>query len=185
MLLHHKYSNKIMLQYILPKLCKGFSDVWRKAVVTVLYKKGDPEKPENYRGISLLSTAYKIYAAVLNERLRSQLKTNSLGIAGRFPKRQKHDRQYIYPATCSREENVYATFVDLKATFDTVKRNKLWKNIENCKIKKGLINKIKEMYEETRNVNKSRRKRKNQKSSGQESDWDKIARSVRLCLQFI
>ena len=39
---------------------KGFSDDWRKAVITALHKKGDTEYLENYRGISLFYTAYKI-----------------------------------------------------------------------------------------------------------------------------
>ena len=43
---------------------------WRNAVVIPLYKKGDKRNPENYRGISILNTCYKIYAKILNFKLQ-------------------------------------------------------------------------------------------------------------------
>ena len=43
-------------------------------------------------------------------------------------------------------------FVDLKAAFDTVQRGKLWRDMEKSGIEKGLIERVKEIYEETRNV---------------------------------
>ena len=43
------------------------------ARVVSLYKKGDPEKQENYRPISLLNTFYKIIAAALQRRLAGTL----------------------------------------------------------------------------------------------------------------
>lgn len=48
---------------------KGWPESWKEGVISPLHKKGDKQFPANYRGITLLSTAYKIYAAVLAERL--------------------------------------------------------------------------------------------------------------------
>jgi len=45
---------------------------WRKSIIIPLYKRGDKEKIGNYRGISLLCTAYKIYAEVLRNRLEKE-----------------------------------------------------------------------------------------------------------------
>jgi len=42
---------------------------WRKSIIVPLYKRGEREKVENYRGISLLCSAYKIYAKILRNRL--------------------------------------------------------------------------------------------------------------------
>lgn len=42
---------------------------WRMSIVVPLYKRGDKEKTENYRGISLLCSAYKVYAEILRNRL--------------------------------------------------------------------------------------------------------------------
>jgi hypothetical protein len=38
---------------------------WQKAIVISIHKKGDINNQENYRGISLLNSGYKIYASVI------------------------------------------------------------------------------------------------------------------------
>ena len=43
---------------------------WRQAKVVSLFKKGDRVYGINYRGVSLLDTAYKVYTTILDERLR-------------------------------------------------------------------------------------------------------------------
>jgi len=45
---------------------------WRKGVITPIHKKGHTSDMRNYRGVTLLCTAYKIYAAILAERLREE-----------------------------------------------------------------------------------------------------------------
>jgi sorting nexin-29 len=42
---------------------------WRIAVVVPIYKKGDRKNCNNYRGISLLNTGYKIYAKIITQRV--------------------------------------------------------------------------------------------------------------------
>ena len=44
-----------------------------KAYVASIYKKGDPKQQGNYRPISLLSSIYKIYAAMLQSRISQRL----------------------------------------------------------------------------------------------------------------
>lgn len=51
---------------------EGFPE-WRKRVIAPIHKKGDPDRMENYRGVTLLCTAYKLYAGVLTERLRAKV----------------------------------------------------------------------------------------------------------------
>ena len=48
---------------------------WKSAKVISLFKKGEGNKTENYRGISLLNAAYKLYSRISNERLRTIFKT--------------------------------------------------------------------------------------------------------------
>lgn len=45
---------------------------------------------------------------------------------------------------------MYALFIDLKATFDTVDINKLWNIMRSLGISKYLIERIKELYQETK-----------------------------------
>ena len=47
------------------------NDEMKEAIVACLYKKGDPAMPENYRPISLLPIAYKIFASILLASLKA------------------------------------------------------------------------------------------------------------------
>jgi hypothetical protein len=44
----------------------------------IIYKKGDKRKPENYRGINLLNTCYKIFSKILNGKLKKNITENFL-----------------------------------------------------------------------------------------------------------
>jgi len=46
-----------------------FTSQWKEGYIVPLFKMGDPNLPENYRGITLLSTFEKLFTKVLNNRL--------------------------------------------------------------------------------------------------------------------
>lgn len=54
--------------------------VWQQAIICPILKdsNSDPRVPLNYRGISLLSTIYKMNSSTLNNRLVSYLEDNNL-----------------------------------------------------------------------------------------------------------
>lgn len=51
---------------------------WKSSVMVLLFKKGEQERTKNYRGISLLCTAYKIYVELLRQRLEQEVKRKGL-----------------------------------------------------------------------------------------------------------
>ena len=52
--------------------CSGHvPDDWHEAVVSAIFKKGDPASCENYRPISLLAIGYKLFATILLRRLKA------------------------------------------------------------------------------------------------------------------
>jgi len=51
---------------------------WRKSIMVPLYKRGDKNVSSNYRGISLLCTAYKILAEVIRRRLEEETERRRL-----------------------------------------------------------------------------------------------------------
>ena len=46
-----------------------FPELWSKAVIIPIYKEGNPNDADNYRGISLTSVFSKIFTGILNKRL--------------------------------------------------------------------------------------------------------------------
>jgi hypothetical protein len=61
-------SNIYMLNYsILNK--EELPDQWKESIIVPVHKKGDKTDCSNYRGISLLSTLYKILSNILLSRL--------------------------------------------------------------------------------------------------------------------
>ena len=52
--------------------CSGHvPDDWHEAVVSAIFKKGDPASCENYRPISLLAIGHKLFATILLRRLKA------------------------------------------------------------------------------------------------------------------
>ena len=64
---------------------------------------------------------------------------------------RSHILNHITQRAKNRKEKLYALFVDLKAAFDTVVREKLWEIMEKKGISKYIIEKIKGCYKETQN----------------------------------
>lgn len=54
----HEICNKVWKTEVLP-------NDWKKAIIIPLYKKDDKLNCNNYRGISLLNSAYKIFSKIL------------------------------------------------------------------------------------------------------------------------
>lgn len=108
----------------------------------------------NYRGILLLCIACKVYAEILRTRLEKAVEDKNL-----IPKSQTGFRKgksaidnilnHIVQKEKIKGNKVYAMLADLKAAFDNVDRNTLWKILREGGIKGGLIKKVEDMYEGT------------------------------------
>lgn len=126
---------KSRLADIIKEIGRGgvFPERWKKGVISPIYKKGGMDEAKNYRGVTLMDTGYKIYAGILNERLKREIEGKNLlyeGQAGFRKGRGTMDNIYILKRVVDDEvhgkgNQVYACFVDLKAAFDKVNR-------ENC-----------------------------------------------------
>lgn len=57
---------------------EGLPERWKEGIISPIFKKGDRDNVKNYRGITLLNTAYKIYAMVLENRLNKELETKNI-----------------------------------------------------------------------------------------------------------
>lgn len=114
-----------------------------------IYKKGDKNEKSNYRGITLFNTVYKIYAMIIEERLKQELEKNKVLVdiqAGFRKNRSTMDNIYILnyaveKEISKKEGKVYAFFVDLKAAFDIINKEKLRIIMKRKEINRHLIKK--------------------------------------------
>lgn len=54
---------------------EGWIEEWKEEVIVPVLKKGEGRKVEKYKGVTLTPSLYKVYAAVLAERLREEVRT--------------------------------------------------------------------------------------------------------------
>ena len=66
---------------------------WRKAQIVPVHKKGSRTQCKNYRGISLLSVPGKVYATVLDKRIRAITKGKVLEEQGAFLRKKSRINQ--------------------------------------------------------------------------------------------
>lgn len=128
---------------------------WRMAKIYPVYKKGDRQNCENYRGISVLGICYKIYASILKSRFNVIMENIILEPQNGFRKGrscsdciftinqifEKH-REYNIPT--------FILFVDLEKAFDKVNRNKLWNIMKQKGVPQHLITVIRSLYVENK-----------------------------------
>lgn len=119
------FYNKLFIDEVVPEL-------FLKAAVCAVFKKGDPNQPENYRGISMLSTLRKVFTQILYYRLINWVESNNrlsmfqAGFRAGLPTvdqifaLESIARRYI-----NKKKKLYAFFVDFRAAFDTINRNSL------------------------------------------------------------
>ncbi len=115
---------------------ESMPDEFRDALIVSLYKnKGSRSDCGNYRGISLLSIAGKIFARVLLNRLITTAEGNlPEAQCGFRPGRSTVDMVFVVRQLQEKciEQNMplYFVFIDLTKAFDTVNREALWTMLE-------------------------------------------------------
>ena len=122
--LHQLITNAWEMDYV--------PQAWKDASIITIYKKGDRTDCGNYRGISLLSIAGKIFARILLNRVSTHITPEVVpetqcGFRGNrstidmiFYLRQLQEK------CIEQDRPLYMVFVDFSKAFDTVGRTGLW-----------------------------------------------------------
>ena len=141
-----KLFNQIFDKGIYPK-------EWAKAIVIPIFKKGDANNPDNYRGVSLISILCKCYTSILNSRLYQWLEDTHSIAENQAGFRKNHSTVdhiftlYSVVQKCmhSRRRKLYVAFRDFKKAFDYVHHDKLLETINSAGIKGKFLCSIKAM----------------------------------------
>ena len=124
---------------------------WHKTNIVPIYKKGDKHARANYRGVSLLSCVYKLYARILKQRLALCLEPQiAEEQAGFSPGKGCDDNLCIMTEVMERKianhKPLYVALVDMRAAFDTVWRAGLWHKLSNLNVPNKMIRILQEIY---------------------------------------
>jgi hypothetical protein len=133
---------------------KELPQQWKESNIIPIHKKGDKSDCNNYRGISLLPTAYKILSNILLARLAPDVnevtadhqcgfRRNRSTTDQIFNIRQILEKKWKYNGT------VHQLFIDFKKAYDSVKREVLYNILVEFGIPKKLVRLIKMCLNET------------------------------------
>ncbi|XP_073829123.1 uncharacterized protein [Musca autumnalis] len=99
-------------------------ETWTKGTIIKLPKKDDLKVCDNWRGITLLNTVYKIIATIINDRLQSIEKSLRDEQAGFRPHRscvdQTNTLRVIIEQSLEWRTPLYLVFVDFRKAFDSI-----------------------------------------------------------------
>jgi hypothetical protein len=100
---------------------------WKFAILTVLFKKGDPTDMNNYRGISVLPVLAKLFEKLLADQITDYFVANNLFYSGQHGFRKGHScetalHELLSDLNIARDlkKIVLLLFIDFRKAFDTV-----------------------------------------------------------------
>jgi hypothetical protein len=130
---------------------------WAESIIMPLFKKGNVNNVNNYRGISLCDISGKIYSSVINNRLQEWVSQNN--ITGEYQAGFKKDYStidHIFTLLAAvqkqfvENKKLYVAFVDFEKAFDSISRKLLWPVLLKNGIKGKLHRCVKSMYNEVK-----------------------------------
>lgn len=119
-------------------------DQWNTGIICPIHKKGDQLVCTNYRGITLLNTAYKIFSNIVYEKLKPHAERITgqyqCGFrAGRSTTDHVFAIRQIIEKALEYNNNIHLLFIDFRTAYDSIKRTSLYKAMEEFGIPEQLI----------------------------------------------
>ena len=130
---------------------------WIKGVIIILDKKGDTSHCKNNRGITLRSTASKLFQMVILKRLDSGLerilRDNQCGFRkNRSCADQLFSLRQMIEASIEYNLPMKINFIDFKAAFDSVRRDYIWQALQHYGLPTKYINIFGAFYSNTQSA---------------------------------
>ena len=127
---------------------------WTIGVIKPIYKKkGDPQNPDNYRPITIVSCLGKLFTSILNNRLNDYVEENSILGEEQLGFRQSYSTidgifiiQSLIELVSAQNKNIYAAFIDLKKAFMSISRPLLFKKLSDINVGSRMLEVIRNMY---------------------------------------
>jgi hypothetical protein len=151
-----KYGGSCMIDSVW-RMCEimwrseGVPDDWSRGVIVPVWKAGDRTNVANYRGITLLSVVGKMYAIVLNTRLREWSEERGVICEeqGGFRRGRGCRDQLLSLVEIVRMKKrggLFCAFLDVKKAYDRVFRDGLWERVREEGVRGKMWRVLKCMY---------------------------------------
>ncbi|CAL8136950.1 unnamed protein product [Orchesella dallaii] len=123
--------------------------------VVMLYKKGDPANPRNYRGISLINTILKLFSSIMLARLEKWAESSGVipeSQAGFRKKRGCADHIFTIEAIRQisrhrmKKRKLHLLFVDFARAFDSINHKKLWMRLNDVGVSAKFVRIFRDLY---------------------------------------
>jgi sorting nexin-29 len=122
---------------------------WKTSIICPIHKKGNKLDCHNYRGISLLSTMYKIYTNIIKMRLEIYLESMIGEYQAGFRRGRSTTDQLFAVKQLLEKFWEHQIFVDFKQAYDSIKREKLCAAMQEMGIPNKLIRLVRSTMAET------------------------------------
>ena len=127
--------------------------IWMEGIIHPIFKGGDMYDPLNYRGITLVNVTFKIYFAVLNNRLLAWAEESNVlndEKNGFRTLRSCIDHMYVLYTTVKirllHNKETFACFIDAKKAFNKVDRDCMWYKLHDIGVRGKMFIAIKSLY---------------------------------------
>jgi hypothetical protein len=143
----HKQINSVFNKKELP-------DQWKESITVSVHNKGDKTDCNNYRGISLILTSYKILQTILHSRLIPYMDENIGDYQCGFLRNISTTDQIfcihrILEKKWEYNETVHQLFIDFKKSYDSVRRKVFYSVLIEFGVPIKLVRFIKSCLNET------------------------------------
>jgi hypothetical protein len=125
--------------------------IWRQTRLTVIFKKGDPQLPGNYRPIAVIPVIYKLFSRMLCNRLAKYIMERQSVDQAAYRKGFSTADHLLTVSVLiekSSEFNcpLWLALVDYEKAFDTVEHAPLWKVLEQQGVPAHYVKLIEVLY---------------------------------------
>ena len=141
-----------------------FPEEWTLVIITILFKDGETNDLNNYRGITLLSMLGKLLLGVLNNRLIGLINEEHILEENQGDLRKEYrttENLFTLHALINHyikaeKKELFLCFVDVRKPFDKVSHSIFWMKLFKYGISGKFMTLVKSMYEQVKSCVKSK-----------------------------
>lgn len=129
---------------------------WKRARICPVPKRGDLTRIENYRPISLTEVSRKIFEHCMQAAMAEQMSALDIAQGGFRPKRSTLDQALalheIIRMQRKRRKKTFMAFLDIRAAYDSVPRDRLWQRCREKGVRETLVRVLSSLFDHNRSV---------------------------------